>query len=335
MLQNSSRLLRLLGMLRNAPTWHGAVLAERLGITERTVRRDVDHLRGLGYRISATPGPDGGYSLEAGTSMPPLLFEEDEALAVSLALRTLAASGVQGIEESALAALVKLEHLMPPRHSRKAKTFFASIQKLAQSGPKVDPTVLATLAGACADHEELQFRYMDVKARASQRTIEPQGLVNAESRWYLVAWDRSREDWRTFRVDRIVPPVSSGARFKPRIGPHKGDLAAYVSRSISTSAYTVRAKVILHAPMQALAQSICPLVGQLAPLDSRRCIVYTGANSVHAIASWLCTLEVEFDIVEPPELLEFLRGMNARVHQALERSGDASQIEISDRKTPA
>jgi predicted DNA-binding transcriptional regulator YafY len=319
MLQNSARLLRLLGMLRSSQSWHGAVLAERLGVTERTVRRDVDHLRGLGYRIAATPGPDGGYSLEAGTTLPPLLFEEDEALAVSLALRTLAASGVQGMEESALAALVKLEHLMPPRHN-KARTFFASIQKLAQSGPRVDPAVLAALAGACADNEELKFRYTDGQAKVSQRTVEPQGLVNAESRWYLVAWDPSRTDWRTFRVDRVVPPVLTGARFAPRVGPDKGDLAAYVSRSVSTSAYPVRAKVILHAPMQALAQSICPLVGQLAALDSQRCVVHTGAHSLHTIAAWLCTLEVEFEVVEPPELREFLRAMNARIQHALERA---------------
>ena len=298
MLQNSTRLLRLLGMLRSAQSWHGAVLAERLGVTERTVRRDVDHLRGLGYRIGATPGPDGGYSLEAGTSLPPLLFEEDEALA----------------------ALVKLEHLMPPRHGRKARTFFASIQKLAQAGPRVDPVVLAALAGACADREEAQFRYTDGNARVSQRTVQPQGLVNAESRWYLVAWDCSRADWRTFRVDRVIPPISTGSRFEPRRGPDKGDLAAYVARSVSTAAYPVRAKVILHAPMQALAQSICPLVGQLAALDSQRCIVHTGAHSLHSIAAWLCTLEVEFDIEEPPELVEFLRGMNTRIHQALGRS---------------
>jgi predicted DNA-binding transcriptional regulator YafY len=320
MLQNSTRLLRLLGMLRSSPSWHGAVLAERLGVTERTVRRDVDHLRGLGYRIGATPGPDGGYSLEAGTTLPPLLFEEDEALAVSLALRTLAASGVEDVEESALSALVKLEHLMPPGHNRKARAFFASIQKLAQTGPKVDQAVLATLAGGCADHEQLQFNYRDGKAQVSQRTVEPQGLVNAESRWYLVAWDVSRADWRTFRVDRVVPPISSGARFEPRSGPDKGDLAAYVSRSVSTAAYPVRAKVILHAPMQALAQSICPLVGQLAPLDSQRCIVHTGAHDLHTIASWLCTLEVEYDIQEPPELLEFLRSMNARIDRTLGRA---------------
>ncbi|MGF6727071.1 putative DNA-binding transcriptional regulator YafY [Paraburkholderia sp. GAS41] len=320
MLENSTRLLRLLGMLRSAASWHGAVLAERLGITERTVRRDVDHLRGLGYRISATPGPDGGYSLEAGTTLPPLLFEEDEALAVSLALRTLAASGVQGMEESALAALVKLDHLMPPRHHRKARTFFASIQKLAQAGPKVDPAVLSTIAGACADREALQFHYMDGRARPSQRTVEPHGLVNTESRWYLVAWDCGRTDWRTFRVDRVVPPISTGPRFEPRPGPDKGDLAAYVSRSISTAAYPVRAKVILHAPMPALAQSICPLDAQLAALDSQRCVAHTGAHSVHTIAAWLCTLEIEFEVVEPPELVEFLRGMNARIHQALGRS---------------
>lgn len=320
MLENSTRLLRLLGMLRSATSWHGAVLAERLGVTERTVRRDVDHLRGLGYRISATPGPDGGYSLEAGTTLPPLLFEEDEALAVSLALRTLAASGVQGMEESALAALVKLDHLMPPRYHRKARTFFASIQKLAQAGPRVDPAVLATLAGACADREELHFYYTDGQARGSERTVEPHGLVNTESRWYLVAWDCSRTDWRTFRVDRVVPPISTGPHFKPRAGPDKGDLAAYVSRSVSTAVYPVRAKLILHAPMQVLAQSICPLDGQLEALDSQRCVVHTGAHSVHTIAAWLCTLEVEFDVVEPPELLEFLRGMNARVHQALGRS---------------
>lgn len=312
--------MRLLGMLRSAPSWHGAVLAARLGVTERTVRRDVDHLRGMGYRISATPGPEGGYSLEAGTTLPPLLFEEDEALAVSLALRTLAASGVQGIEESALSALVKLEHLMPPRHGQKARTFFASIQKVAQTGPKVAPDVLAILASACADREELQFHYTDGKAQVSQRTVEPQGLVNASSRWYLVAWDRSRADWRTFRVDRVVPPVLTGPRFEPRVGPDKGDLAAYVSRSVSTSVYPVRAKVILHAPMHALAQNICPLVGQLEPLDSRRCVVHTGAHDLYTIAAWLCTLEVEFDVEEPPELIGFLRAMNTRIGKAVGQS---------------
>jgi len=273
MLQTSARLLRLLTLLQTRRFWSGAALAERLEVTERTVRRDIDRLRSLGYPVRAAPGVTGGYQLEAGTSLPPLLLEDDEALAVSISLRTAAGGTVAGIEESALRALIKLEQVLPSRLRRRVNALHASIVPLGRPG----------------------------------------------SRWYLVAWDLDRGDWRTFRVDRIGRKVTTGARFTPRQGPDGGDLAAYVSRSVSSVMNVVRASVILHAPRERVAERLSPMAGELTAIDAERCRLDTGAQSLLDLAVWLSLMEVEFEVLEPPELIDYLRRVHGRLERMLAR----------------
>jgi predicted DNA-binding transcriptional regulator YafY len=320
MLETSARLLRLLTLLQARRFWSGAALAERLEVTERTVRRDVDRLRSLGYLVDGTSGVSGGYRLQAGAALPPLLLADDEALAVAIGLRTATSGGVTGIEEAALRALVKLEQLLPARLRRKLAALHTSIVPLGPHGPTVDADVLATIATACREHERLGFRYDDHRARTSRRNVEPQGLVQARGRWYLVAWDLDRSDWRSFRVDRVGARIRTGPRFAPREGPEGGDLAAYVSRSVSTSAYPVKARVILHAPADVLAERFSPLAARLSALDSERCVLETGAPTLHWLAVWLCLLDVEFEVEEPAELYDYLRNVHARVGSVLQRA---------------
>jgi predicted DNA-binding transcriptional regulator YafY len=323
MLRTSERLLRLLTLLQARRLWTSAALAERLGVTERTVRRDVDRLRNLGYPVHSTPGVTGGYRLEAGSSLPPLLLEDDEALAVSVGLRTAAGGTVAGMEEAALRALTKLEQVMPVRLRHRVNALSASIVPMGPMGPTVNSSVLATLAGACRDNVRLHMQYEDSRGRKSDRQVEPQGLVHAGSRWYLVAWDAGRSDWRTFRVDRIAPEIATGARFAPRDPPDGGDLAAYVSRSVSTGVYPARARVLLHAPYEQMIRRISPLAGQLTRVDARSCILETGAHSLHLLSMWIAFLEVDFEVQEPPEILEHLRLACDRLGRALSSAGGA------------
>lgn len=319
MLSSSERLLRLLTLLQARRFWTGGALAERLEITERTLRRDVDRLRNLGYPVHSTPGVTGGYQLEAGSSLPPLLLEDDEALAVSVGLRTAAGGSVTGIEESALRALTKLEQVMPARLRKRVNALSASIVPMGPMGPTVDFVVLATLAGACRDQVQLSFRYDDSRGQTSHREVEPQGLVHSGSRWYLVAWDRNRNDWRTFRVDRISPPIHTGARFTPRDPPEGGDLAAYVSRSVSTTVYTAQARILLHAPYEQMIRQIPPLAGKLTRVNANQCLLETGAKSLHILSMWIAFLDVDFEVQEPPEMLEYLQRVRDRLIRVLQQ----------------
>lgn len=335
MLPASSRLLRLLGLLQQRRSWSGPQLAERLGVTTRTVRRDVERLRGLGYRVRALPGAEGGYHLEAGTQLPPLAFEEDEALALALALRSAALGGVRGLEESALVASMKLETLLPARLARRLKSLFDAVQPLTNAAPAADLGHLAALADASELQQVVELRYRDVQGRSSVRRMEPAGLVCAESRWYLVAWDRGRADWRTLRVDRIEDVRTMGDAFSPRPlpaedgvtggsrgkasarPPTRADLAAFVARRISTDVYRVQARVVLHSPVDAAQEQISPLAGRLEPLGPARCRLVTGAHRVAALAAWLLSLDMDFEVESPPELQDCLRRMQARLERTL------------------
>ena len=320
MLGTSARLLRLLTLLQARRFWNAAALAERLDVTELTVRRDIDRLRSLGYVIDAAAGVGGGYRLVAGGALPPLLLADDEARAVAIGLRTAAGGRVAGIEEAALRALVKLEQLLPARLRRRLAALHASIVPLGADVPEVEADTLAAIASACRDHVRLEFRYDDRQARSSRRRVEPQGLVHASGRWYLVAWDLERDDWRTFRVDRIAPRIVTGARFTPRDGPAGGDLGAYVSQSVSTSAYPVQARVVLHAPRAVLAERFSPLAARLTPLDDERCVLEAGGRSLHSFAVWLAFLDVDFDIEAPEELNDHLRRVHERIGRTLARA---------------
>lgn len=319
MLETSARLLRVLSLLQARGFWTGRELAERLEITERTVRRDVDRLRDLGYPVNATSGVAGGYRLGAGATLPPLLLEDDEALAVALGLRSAAGGTVSGVEAAAVRALAKLEQVLPPRLHRRVKALHSSVVPMHQIGPVVDAGRLTALASACRDQERMRLRYVDRGDTETERIVEPHGLVHADARWYLAAYDLDREDWRTFRVDRIASTTTTGQRFALRSVPH-GSVARYVARSVSTSAYSHQVRLILHAPHASMVTRVTPLSGQVEPLDEDRCVFTCGASSLETIGLWVCMLDVEFEVVEPPELLPHLRAAAARLTRAAKRS---------------
>ncbi|MBQ0987607.1 YafY family transcriptional regulator [Streptomyces sp. F63] len=319
----SSRLLRLLSLLQAHRDWSGADLADRLGVTPRTVRRDVDRLRELGYPVHASPGTGGGYRLGAGAALPPLLLDDEEAVAVAVVLRTAAGGGVEGIEETSVRALAKLEQVLPARLRRRVEAFTSFTVPVPgrRGGPTVGAAVLTELAFACRDRERVRFDYRDHAGREGRRTVEPHRLVFTERRWYLVAWDVDRRDWRTFRADRLTPRPPHGPRFEPRRPPAE-DLAAYVARGVSTAAYAVRAVVLLHAPLEEAAARVTPATGTLEAVDEHRCLLRTGAPGPEAMVAHLAMLGFDFEIREPAGLRERLAPIAARLNRSFGVSPD-------------
>ena len=308
----SARLLRLLSLLQTPRDWTGTELAERLEVTTRTVRNDIDRLRALGYPVHATRGAIGGYRLEAGAILPPLLLDDDEAIAVAVGLQTAAGGAIGGIEETSLRALSKLEQVLPLRLRRRVNALqaFTVLVPRDEREPTVDPRVLTLLAAACRDHDRLRFSYEDREGTATRREAEPYHLVNWGRRWYLLAWDIDREDWRTFRVDRLVPRLPLGRRFVPRPLPDE-DVAGYVARGVA-SAWRFRARIVVHAPAEAVAERIGRWVGTVEALDDRTCVLEAGANSVETMAVYLGMLDADFTVTEPPELVDHLRRLASR-----------------------
>ncbi|WP_369216612.1 helix-turn-helix transcriptional regulator [Streptomyces flavofungini] len=320
MLETSARLLRLLSLLQAHREWSGAALAERLGVTPRTVRRDVDRLRELGYPVNASPGTGGGYQLGAGAELPPLLLDDDEAVAVAVGLRTAAGQGIEGIGETSVRALGKLEQVLPGRLRRRVGALNAfTVPMLRTPRPEgVDPAVLTELAGVCRDAERLRFAYRDHSGSATRRTVEPHRLVCTERRWYLVAWDLDREDWRTFRVDRVEPRPPHGPRFTPRPAPAE-DLAAYVAEGVSRNAYATQAVVRLLVPLAEAAQRLGPADGTLEAETEGSCLLRTGASSLDVMVFHVMFLGIEFEVVEPVELLDRIRTARDHLSRALDR----------------
>ena len=216
MSQTSSRLLELLSLLQGRRDWPGDELAERLDVSGRTIRRDIERLRQLGYPVESLSGPAGGYRFRAGSAMPPLLLDDEEAIAIAVGLRTAAGASVRGIEEAAVRALVKLEQVLPAHLRRRVGALGSATFTLPVPGPTVDPQHLSVIAAACRDSECLRFGYRTRDGTDSHREVDPHSLVNHGRRWYLVGWDRRRDDWRTFRIDRLAKPASTGVRFRPR-----------------------------------------------------------------------------------------------------------------------
>lgn len=318
MLDTSIRLLRLLELLQSRPYWPGPELAERLEVQTRTVRRDVERLRRLGYPVDAAPGIAGGYRLRAGASLPPLLFDDEEAVAIAVGLRTAVGGGVAGIGETSVRALSKLEGLLPTRVRRRVQAVSAATVPYPASGPVVDPEVLLTLATACRDHERLRFGYRGHDGERSRRLVEPHGLVHTGRRWYLVAWDTARADWRTFRVDRIDASPRADRRFAPR-RPPAADLASWVARGVSRTRDRHRARVILHASVDQVSSRVPRSAGALQPIDDHRCLLDTGSDWLDGLAIYIASIGVEFEVVEPPELsarLRHLAGVFARASAA-------------------
>ncbi len=316
MLKTSARLLRLLSLFQAQRYWSGADLSQRLEITCRTLRRDVDRLRSLGYPVHSSAGVEGGYQLGAGATLPPLLLDDDEAVAVALGLRTSAQGGVSGMEEASVRALLKLEQVLPPRLRHRVMALHGFVVPLQRRGPSVHASLLSAIAGACRDCECIRFKYQDRSGSLSMRAVEPHRLVHTGYRWYLVAWDTGRNDWRTFRIDRIDGKPKASTRFKPR-KPPEGDFAKFVSKSLSQVPYPVRARVTLHAPLEALAKRIPPSAGVLESVDATSCLLQTGSYSVEGIAIHLSWLGVEFRVHEPPELIDYVRKLAGRFSAAI------------------
>ena len=324
MTATSSRLLELLSLLQARRDWSGPELADRLGVSRRTIRRDVERLRALGYPVESLAGPAGGYRLRAGTAMPPLLLDDDEAIAIAVGLRTAARTSVTGIEETAVRALVKLEQVLPAHLRRRVRALGSATVSPPVGGPTVDPQHLTVIAAACRDGERLRFAYRSREGTDSRREVEPHSLVNVGRRWYLVAWDRHREDWRTFRVDRLARPEPSGARFTPRTLP-AADAAAYVEQSLTGAPHRYEARVTLHAPAGQLAGRVPAHWGTIEDRDAHSCEFRTGDDDLGWLALRIAMLGVDFDVHEPPELAEHLRTLAARLRRATGEAVDSGR----------
>jgi predicted DNA-binding transcriptional regulator YafY len=319
MLETSARLLRLLSLLQAHRDWTGAELAERLGVTARTVRRDVEKLRGLGYPVHASVGVAGGYQLGAGAALPPLLLDDEEAVAVAVGLRTAAGGTVAGIAETSVRALAKLEQILPSRLRHRVNLLQSVMVPLTAGGPTVDAETLTAIAAACRDHQRLRFDYRDHDGTGTVRTSEPHRLVHTGRRWYLIAYDVDRQDWRTFRVDRLRTRTPTGPRFVPRDPP--ADAAAYVSQAVGSAPYRYQARILMRAPLDVVADQASPTAGRLEPVDERSCVLHTGANSLEQLALYVGLKGVDFEVLDPPELVEHVRVLAERFARAARAGG--------------
>src|SRR5262245_30590563 len=308
----SSRLLTLLSLLQGRRDWPGSELADRLEVSGRTIRRDVERLRSLGYPVESMTGPAGGYQLRAGTAMPPLLLDDEEAIAIAVSLQTAAGGSVSGVGEASVRALVKLEQVLPAHLRRRVQALQRATQTLqVYGGPQVDPEARTVLAAAVRDHERVRFSYTARDQAGTRREAEPHSLVNAGRRWYLVAWDCGRTDWRTFRVDRIARPASSGVRFTPRTLPTK-DAAAYVQQSLRSYPSRYDARVTVHASAAELAGRRY-LGSDITEVAEGRCEVRISDDNLDWLAVRIAMLDYEYEVHEPPELIERMRRMGERI----------------------
>ncbi|MBF6194394.1 YafY family protein [Nocardia implantans] len=317
MTQTAARLLQLLSLLQTRREWSGPELAARLGVTVRTVRRDVERLRELEYPVVASLGAIGGYRLEAGAALPPLLLDDEEAVAITLGLRGAAQGAIAGIEESAARALVKLQQVLPSRLRRRVDAIDTTTVSLGgpAAGPLIDPEVLVTLAAAARDGERIRFRYRDKTGTESGRLAEPHSLVSAGRRWYLVAWDVDRADWRTFRVDRLTAPRPIGIRCAPRALPTE-DAASFVTSQLARSRPVRPVVLRVHASAATLAETFRVRAEEIEPLDERTCLLRTCADSLEWTALRIAHLDLDFEVVEPTEMRDLLAGLGAKLLRA-------------------
>jgi len=317
----AARMLELLGLMQSRAEWTGAELAERLGVTDRTIRNDIDRLRGLGYAVDATRGSGGRYRLGIGTKLPPLLLDDDEAVALAVGLRTV--TSMQGIEEISARTLGKLEHVLPHRLQRKVEALRDAVTAGPENtdsnvdDPMVDPAVLAEIAAAARDQIEVRFDY-----RGSRREVEPYRLISWQRRWFLVARDPGSDAWAPFRVDWIEAMRSHGGRrFTPRPLPDEDD-TSFVLREVAHSGWAVHARIAVDAPADQVLARINPTVGVVESIDADRCVLVTGADSVEIVAVYIGMLGLDFHVTEPPALVEAIRVLAARYAKSVPTDAD-------------
>jgi predicted DNA-binding transcriptional regulator YafY len=317
------RLLTLLSLLQSRPDWTGSELAGRLGVSARTVRNDISRLRELGYPVDAVQGPAGHYRLGVGAALPPLLLDDEEAVAIAVGLRS--GAGVAGIRDSSARALAKLERVLPHRLRRSVEAISATISHGPENtstdapDPEVDPALLSTLAAAIRDRISVRFDYHDPARDSpagvgSPRLVEPYRLVSWQRRWYLVAREPGRGAWRVLRIDWIALRTPGGPRFGRT--PPPDDYTDLVLREVASTGWNVRARIAVAAPAEAVLARINPTVGVVETVDDRNSILVTGADSLATVAAYVGMLDLDFRIAEPPELVTYIRRVGERYLRA-------------------
>ncbi|THV28457.1 helix-turn-helix transcriptional regulator [Glycomyces paridis] len=313
MLGTSARLLEMLSLLQLKRDWTSAELAGRLGVSARTVRADIGRLRSLGYPVTARPGVAGGYRLAAGSAMPPLLLDDDEAVAVAVGLGAVATWRL-GVEATSLTALAKLEQVLPSRLRRRVDAIREATSVVPGAGPAPDPAMLGAVAAAIRGRERLRFGYVKPEGGEVPRHVEPQRLVSWGPLWYLLGWDLEREDWRVFRVDRMVPRAPTGARFRPHaIGDDEA--VRFVVERIVKASWRYRARVLVRAPADEVAAKL-RLPVDVEAVDESSCRVELGAEDPDRLALWLTQLGADIEVVEGEELTEAFERLAARFRRA-------------------
>jgi predicted DNA-binding transcriptional regulator YafY len=303
-------MLRLLSLLQTHRYWPGGELAGRLEVSPRTLRRDVDRLRELGYPVDASRGVAGGYQLQSGAAMPPLLLDDEEAVAIAVGLRTAAGGAVAGIEETSMRALTKVIQVMPPRLRRRVealRSFTVPAFWGGNNGSTVDAVSLTVIASSCRDDERLRFGYTAHDGEETKRHVEPHRLVSLGRRWYLVAWDVERHDWRTFRADRIVEPKPTGARFRQRDLPG-GDAGEFVRDRLKTRPTQHEVVIDVQAPAAQVKETVAHW-GEVQPLTETTSRLVMKVDSFEWPALVIGSVGADFDIVQPQEFSDYLHRM--------------------------
>jgi predicted DNA-binding transcriptional regulator YafY len=288
----------------------------RLEVSERTLRRDIDRLRDLGYEVSSMSGPAGGYQLQAGSDIPPLLFDDEEAMAIAVSLLTAAGGTIEGLEETSVRALTKLEHVLPPRLRRQVTTMQTAVVPLVRSWVTVDSEVLTTIAQACRDNERLRFEYQRRDGQRAERHVEPHQLVSIHQRWYLLAFDRDRDDWRTFRLDRVHSPWGTRIRFEPRPIPG-GDAAEYVERSLRSMPMRYQVVATVGATAIEVKSKFRHGEAEVEPIDESRCRLRLQGDALEWLAFSLIWLGTNFTIHEPVELIDYVDHLSHRLADSI------------------
>lgn len=313
----TARALRLLSLLQTHRFWSGTELSDRLGVSERTLRRDVDRLRELGYRVVAQSGTYGGYQLESGNALPPLLLDDDEAVAIAVGLRTAAVQGVGDGEQTSLSALAKLEQVLPRNLRRRVSALQEFTIPAVRSGARVQADVLAQLALGCRDHERLRFDYTARSGARTRRLVEPHSLVPRERHWYLIAWDVDRDDWRTFRIDRLRSVTPTGVRVPPRELSAEDAAEFVLASSVDTPRYL--AIVRLGADLDTVKNRFGVWASEATQNADGTVDWPIGANSVNELLMVLLyiPLDLEWTVQAPDEVFEHARSFHDRLGRAL------------------
>jgi predicted DNA-binding transcriptional regulator YafY len=317
MSRTTGRTLALLGLLQSRREWTGAELRARLEVSDRTLRRDIDDLRALGYGIEASPGVGGGYRLGAGAAVPPLTLSADEAVAIAVGLRAAALGAVTGLENASARALAKLEQSLSSATRHRITEVERAMVPLGGRADAVDMDVVVTVARAIGETRRLRVDYRRHDGTEVRRTVEPHRIVHTTSRWYLIAWAPEHQTWRTLRLDRLVPRLPLGETFTPHRIPDE-ELKRYTARSISAAPYPHRATLLMHAPASDVTRHFGPTVAEVTDRGDGTCVLVTGGRTAEEIALYIGLSGMDFEILDGDTLRTALTALVDRFTRASE-----------------